>query len=50
MVAMRCMERIAQTVKEWRSNGQVGNIQGVMMNDGLIPNSELFKRPYNWEA
>ena len=50
IVAMGCMERIAQTVKEWRSNGQVGNIQGVMMNDGLIPNSELFKRPYNWEA
>jgi len=42
VVAMRCIEKIAQTVKEWRSNQQVGVINGVMKDGKLIPNSELF--------
>ena len=48
-VAMRCIAKIALTVKEWRSNGQVGNINGLMKDGTLIPNDELFKHPYSWE-
>ena len=42
VVAMRCMEKIAQTVKNWRYNRQQGTINGVMKDGKLIPNSELF--------
>ena len=42
VVAMRCMEMIASTVKEWRTNRQIGTLNGVMKDGKLIPNSELF--------
>ena len=48
-VAMRCIEKIALTVKDWRFNGQIGNINGLMKNGALIPNDELFKHPYTWK-
>lgn len=47
-VAMRCMEKIAQQVKEWRSNHQIGTKNGLMKNGKLIPNEELFKKSYTW--
>jgi len=47
MVAMRCIEKIAETVKFWRSNNQMGNVQGLMRNGTLIPNDEVYKH-YTW--
>jgi len=47
-VAMRCMEKIAQQVKAWRSINQIGTVNGLMKNGILIPNSELYKQPYAW--
>ena len=47
-VAMRCMEKIAQQVKAWRSINQIGTVNGLMKDGTLIPNSELYKQPYAW--
>mmetsp|Transcript_13640 Transcript_13640/g.29513 ORF Transcript_13640/g.29513 Transcript_13640/m.29513 type:complete len:509 (+) Transcript_13640:139-1665(+) len=47
-VAMRCMEKISQQVKSWRSMNQIGTQNGLMKDGTLIPNSELYKEPYQW--
>ena len=48
MEALRCMEKIAQTVKAWRSVNQIGTLNGLMKEGTLTPNDILFKDPYKW--
>lgn len=47
-VAMRCLEKISQQVKAWRSINQIGTVKGLSKGGTMIPNSELYKQPYRW--